>query len=106
MEQVPGPHFTFIDTRYHFNPNAIISRVANLVRIFEKVGLSRERIVVSVPSTEAGVHATRALSRVHDIRVNLTFVCDLTHAVICAEAGAAYITFNLDTVSLVSFQVI
>jgi transaldolase len=104
LDRISGPHFTFIDPRYHANTNAMIKRARSLVALFEKSGIDRSRVVISIPSTESGVQATRVLSVTDHFNVNLTLISDLSHATICAEAGAAYLTFNFVAVSATHFQ--
>lgn len=70
------------------------------MQCFQKNGVAKDKIVVSVPATKNGVHATRFLSKEDGILVNLTMVAGMLHAAVCAEAGAAWVTFNLDGVSL------
>jgi transaldolase len=99
LDRISGPHFTFIDPRYHNNSKEIVKRARTLVALFEKEGIDRSKIVITISSTEAGVWATRILSTIDGIQVNLILVSDFVHATICAEAGAAYLTFNLSSVS-------
>lgn len=99
LDKVPGPHFVFIDPRWHISATNLVKHTRNLVRLFKKNNIHRSRIVFNIPSSEAGINATRTLSEVDRLNINLTLVCGLTHASICAEAGAAYITFNLNLVS-------
>lgn len=66
---------------------------------FQENGVTKDRIVVSIPANEQGVHATRLLAE-DGILVNLTMVAGMSHAAVCTEAGATWITFHLDRVSL------
>lgn len=56
-----------------------------------------------IPATEAGVEAAKMLERKHFIRTNLLYVSGLTHAAICAEAGASFVMYSYAAVST-SFQ--
>jgi transaldolase len=71
-----------------------------LVQRFQENGVTKDKIVVSIPATEEGVHATRSLAKEDGILVNLAMVAGMSHAAVCAEAGAAWITFHLDRVSV------
>ena len=103
LDLTPGPYFAFVDPRYHLNSKQLIQRTRDLVGHFENNGIDRNRIVISIPSTEAGVRATWTLWNTDKINVNLTLVGGLAHATICAEAGAAYLSFDLASVSHTCF---
>jgi len=70
------------------------------VQRFQENGIAKEKVVVSIPATEEGVHATRLLAKEDGILVNLTIVAGMSHAAVCAEAGATWITFHIDRVRL------
>jgi transaldolase len=61
--------------------------------VMEGRELSRihENIVVKVPTTPAGLKATRRLSA-EDVRVNMTLCFSANQAILCAKAGAAYVS--------------
>ena len=80
----------------------IIQRARRLVQRFQENGIAKDRIVVSIPATEEGVHATRLLAKEDGLLVNLAMVSGMSHAAVCAEAGAAWITFHLERVSLLA----
>ena len=69
-----------------------------MVRHFEENGVAKHNLIVSIPATEQGVHATRLLAKEDGILVNSAMVAGMSHAAVCAEAGAAWITFHLDRV--------
>ena len=50
-----------------------------------------KNIVVKVPLTEAGVQATRALSK-EGIKVNVTLIFSAVQALLAAKAGATYVS--------------
>lgn len=80
----------------------IVRRTRKLVQRFQENGVTKDKIVVSIPATEEGVHATRLLAEEDGILVNLAMIAGMSHAAVCAEAGAAWITFHLDRVSLLA----
>ncbi|KAI0332207.1 aldolase [Cubamyces sp. BRFM 1775] len=92
LERVEGPHYTFIDPRYHEDTPSMVRQAVRLVRLFVEKGIGRDRIVVTIPATEAGVQAARTLERKHHIQTNLSLVSGLAHAAACAEAEASCIT--------------
>ena len=99
IEQNPGQHFTFISVKQDATSNLIVRKARSLVQLFQENGVAKDKLVVSIPATEQGVHATRLLVKEDGMLVNLTMVAGMSHAAMCAEAGAAWVTFNLDGVS-------
>ena len=73
---------------------------------FQENGVTKDKVVVSIPATEEAVCATRLLAKEDKMLVNLTAVAGMSHAAVCAEAGAAWITFDLDRVSLPACRVV
>ncbi|KAI8989071.1 aldolase [Trametes punicea] len=92
LDSVNGPHYTFVDPRLHDNSRAMVKYAMRLTKLFAKKGYSRDRIVVTIPATEAGVQAAKTLERKHSVQTNLTLVSGLVHAAVCAEAEATCIT--------------
>jgi len=86
--------------------NTIVRKARKLVQRFQANGIAKDRIIVSIPATEEGVHAVRLLSKEDGILVNLAMVTGMSHAAVCAEAGAAWITFHLDRVSLPTGRIV
>lgn len=100
IDRNTGHHFTFINVVPEETSDVIVRRSRQLVHWFRKKGITKDKVVVSIPATEQGVHATRLLAKEDGILVNLAMVAGMPHAAVCAEAGAAWITFHLDKVSL------
>ena len=82
--------------------DTIVRRARRLVQRFQDNGIAKDKVVVSIPATEEGVHATRLLVKEDGILVNLAMVAGMSHAAVCAEAGATWITFHLDRVSFLN----
>ncbi|KAI0672238.1 aldolase [Trametes maxima] len=92
LDRVDGPHYTFVDPRLHDDPRAMVKHALRLLRLFAEKGYGRERIVVTIPATEAGVQAAKTLESKHHVQTNLSLVSGLAHAAACAEAGATCLT--------------
>ncbi|KAI0697638.1 hypothetical protein C8T65DRAFT_20736 [Cerioporus squamosus] len=99
MEDVAGPHFTFVDPRNHDDARAMVRQALRLMRLFAKHGYRRDRIIISIPATEAGVEAAKKLERAYFVRTNLLYVSGLTHAAIGAEAGASFVMYSYAAIS-------
>ncbi|KAI0752850.1 hypothetical protein C8Q80DRAFT_1267329 [Daedaleopsis nitida] len=98
MDDVAGPHFTFVDPRSHDDTREMVGQALRLMRLFARQGYRRDRIVISIPATEAGVQAAMVLEQRYGVRTNLLFVSGPTHAAICAEAGASFVMFSYTAV--------
>ncbi|KAF8624691.1 hypothetical protein AX17_007022 [Amanita inopinata Kibby_2008] len=92
-DSVVGPHFTFVDPRNHGDAAAMIADAERLVALFEQDGLSRERVVVSIPATKEGILAAAELSKSSNIKINLCVVTGgIPHAAACVEAASTTLT--------------
>jgi transaldolase len=54
--------------------------------LYEKKGVSRERVLIKIASTWEGTRAAEILEK-DGIRCNLTLLCRFAQGVACAEAG-------------------
>ncbi|OCH90480.1 aldolase [Obba rivulosa] len=93
IECVPGLHFTSIDFGLRNDRHKIVSQAVRLIRRFEEKNGDRGQIIVTIPALEEGVAAASVLENKYSIKTNLTLVSSVTHAAICAEAGASFVTF-------------
>ena len=48
LERVDGPHYTFINPKFHDDMSWMVRQAVRLVRLFVEKGISRDRIVVTV----------------------------------------------------------
>lgn len=60
--------------------------------MYEKLGVSRDRILIKLASTWEGIEAARILESEHNIHCNLTLLFSFAQAVACAEAGVTLIS--------------
>ncbi|KAI9507114.1 hypothetical protein F5148DRAFT_159889 [Russula earlei] len=95
MNFVDGPHCTAVDPRDNDDPRTIRKKARSLVARFEKLGRSRDMLMVAIPATESGIEATASLQREDGINVNLTSVSGVVHATACAQAGAVAVTLPI-----------
>ncbi|KAF9001194.1 hypothetical protein BDQ17DRAFT_1492247 [Cyathus striatus] len=91
-QRVQGPHFACIDPRVHGNKTEIIAHARHLFQVLLERGCPWDDIIISIPATEAGIHAAAHLREVDDVNVNLYLVSNLIHAAACIEAGVASIS--------------
>lgn len=48
MDSIPGKHFTFVDPNIHDHTDRMVNQALRLIRGFERKGVSRERVIISV----------------------------------------------------------
>ncbi len=75
--------------------------VEDILREAHEIASWAPNIVVKIPMTQAGITATRHLSR-EGIRVNMTLVFSPTQALLAAKAGATYISVFVGRVDDIS----
>lgn len=91
LEIVPGRVSTEVDARLSFDVEASVRKARDLIGLYEKSGIDRERILIKLASTWEGVEAARQLQS-EGIRCNMTLMFCLAQAIACAEAGAQLIS--------------
>src|SRR6187455_2491297 len=91
LKIVPGRVSTEVDARLSFDTEATIAKARELIGLYEKAGISRERILIKVGSTWEGIRAAGELER-EGIHCNLTLLFSFAQAVACAEAGVTLIS--------------
>ena len=91
LKIVPGRVSTEVDARLSFDRDATIAKARQLIGLYEKDGIARERILIKVGSTWEGIRAAGDLER-EGIHCNLTLLFSFAQAVACAEAGVTLIS--------------
>lgn len=91
LKIVPGRVSTEVDARLSFDVAGSIAKARHLISLYEKRGISRERILIKLASTWEGIKAAEQLEK-EGIRCNLTLLFSFPQAVACAEAGVQLIS--------------
>ena len=91
LKVIPGRVSTEVDARLSFDTAATIARAQRLVRLYERAGIARERVLIKVAATWEGIQAAKALEH-EGIHCNLTLLFSLPQAVACADAGVTLIS--------------
>jgi transaldolase len=91
LKVIPGRVSTEVDARLSFDTEATIAKARHFIELYEKEGVSRERILIKVSSTWEGIRAAEKLER-EGIHCNLTLLFSFAQAVACAEAGVTLIS--------------
>jgi transaldolase len=80
LKIVPGRVSTETDARLSFDKDGTIAKARQLIAIYEKAGISRDRVLIKIASTWEGIHC------------NLTLLFSLAQAIACAEGGIQLIS--------------
>ncbi|OZB59571.1 MAG: transaldolase [Lysobacterales bacterium 13-68-4] len=91
LDLVPGRVSTEVDARLSFDTEATIAKAERLIGLYEDAGVKRDRILIKIASTWAGIRAAEQLER-RGIQCNLTLLFSFEQAVACAEAGVFLIS--------------
>src|SRR5439155_8962422 len=88
---VPGRVSTETDARLSFDTAGTINKAQELIALYEKAGISRDRVLIKIASTWEGIRAAEVLEK-EGIHCNLTLLFSLAQAVACAEGGITLIS--------------
>lgn len=91
LKIVPGRVSTEVDARLSFDTEATISKAHELIELYEKAGISRERVLIKIASTWEGINAAQKLEK-EGIHCNLTLLFSIAQAISCAEAKVTLIS--------------
>ena len=91
LKIVPGRVSTEVDARLSFDTEGTLKKARYLIGLYEKAGISRERVLIKIASTWEGIRAAEILQK-EGINCNLTLLFSLAQAVACAEGGIRLIS--------------
>src|SRR5437762_3016740 len=91
LKHVAGRVSTEVDARLSFDGQASMARAKRLIGLYEKHGVSRERVLIKLASTWEGIRAAEKLER-EGIHCNMTLLFSFAQAVACADAGVTLIS--------------
>jgi len=91
LKYVPGRVSTEIDAALSFDTEATVAKGRELIALYEKNGVARERVLIKIASTWEGIRAAEILEQ-EGIHCNLTLLFSLCQAIACAEAGVKLIS--------------
>ncbi len=91
LKIVPGRVSTETDARLSFDTQGTIEKAHTLIGLYEKDGISRDRILIKIASTWEGIRAAEVLEK-EGIHCNLTLLFSLTQAIACADARVQLIS--------------
>jgi transaldolase len=88
---VPGRVSTEVDARLSFDTQASIERARQIIGMYQRAGIDRERVLIKLASTWEGIEAARVL-QAEGIRCNMTLLFSLSQAIACAQAKVQLIS--------------
>ncbi|WGK68724.1 transaldolase [Candidatus Haliotispira prima] len=91
LKIVPGYVSTEVDASLSFDRDASIDTARQIISWYEELGYTRDRILIKMASTWAGIQAAAVLEK-EGIRCNLTLLFSFAQAIACAEAGVTLIS--------------
>jgi transaldolase len=91
LEIVPGRVSTEVDARLSYDQKGSEAKARELIAMYEKAGLKRDRILIKLAATWEGIKAAENLEK-DGIHCNLTLIFGFHQAVACAEAGVKLIS--------------
>ncbi|KAF8339112.1 uncharacterized protein EI90DRAFT_2908569 [Cantharellus anzutake] len=92
LKIIPGRVSTEVDARLSFDKEATKKKALELIKLYDSIGIPKERILIKIASTWEGIQAARELERDHQIHCNLTLLFGFAQAVAAAEAGVTLIS--------------
>jgi transaldolase len=91
LKHVKGRVSTEVDARLSFDTEKSLRKARGLIGLYEKLGVSRERILIKLASTWEGIRAAEQLEK-EGIHCNMTLLFSFAQAVACADAGVTLIS--------------
>lgn len=91
LKIVPGRVSTEVDATFSFDTEGTVAKARELIELYAKAGVPRERVLIKVGTTWEGVRAAERLEK-EGIHVNMTLLFSFAQAVACAEAGVTLIS--------------
>ncbi|MCU1737837.1 MULTISPECIES: transaldolase [Pseudomonas] len=91
LKVIPGRISTEVDARLSFDETALLGKAHQLVELYDKVGVGRDRVLIKLASTWEGIRAAEKLEK-EGIQTNLTLLFSFAQAAACADAGVFLIS--------------
>jgi len=91
LEIVPGRVSTEVDARLSYDIDKSIAEARAIIALYDKAGVSRDRILVKLASTWEGIRAAEILEK-EGIHCNMTLLFGIHQAIAAAEAHATLIS--------------
>jgi len=91
LKTVPGRVSTEVDARLSFDVDGSIEKARHFISLYQKAGISKDRILIKLASTWEGIKAAAVLEK-EGIHCNMTLMFSLAQAIGCAQSNATLIS--------------
>jgi transaldolase len=91
LKIVPGRVSSEVDARLSFDREGTLAKAREIIALYEKAGIPRDRVLIKIASTWEGIKAAETLEK-EGIHCNLTLLFSFAQAVACAESGIQLIS--------------
>ena len=91
LKLIPGRVSTEVDASHSFDTEATLAKARELIALYAKAGIGKDRVLIKVASTWEGIKAAERLEK-EGIHCNLTLLFSFAQAVACAEAKVTLIS--------------
>lgn len=91
LKIVPRRVSTEVDARLSFDIEGSIEKGRKLIKLYEKAGIPKERILIKLASTWEGIKAAEVLQK-EGIHCNMTLMFSMPQAIAAAEVNATLIS--------------
>ena len=92
LKIIPGRVSTEIDARFSFDRQTQIDKARHIIELYEKRGISKDRILIKLSSTWEGIQAAKELEEKYGIHCNMTLIFSFAQALACADAQVTLIS--------------
>jgi len=91
LDIIPGRVSTEVDARLSYDIDKSLAEARAIIALYDKAGISRDRVLVKLASTWEGIRAAEILEK-EGIHCNMTLLFGIHQAVAAAEAHATLIS--------------
>jgi len=91
LKFIDGRISTEVDARLSFDTQAMLNKARHLIELYDKAGVSKDRVLIKLASTWEGIRAAEQLEK-EGIQCNLTLLFSFAQAAACADAGVFLIS--------------
>ena len=91
LKIIPGRVSTEVDARFSFDVNKTVEIARRVIKLYDAMGVSKERVLIKIASTWEGIKACEILEQ-EGIHCNMTLIFDFNQAIACADAKATLIS--------------
>ncbi|CAF0734877.1 unnamed protein product [Rotaria sp. Silwood1] len=92
LKIIPGRVSTEVDARLSFNIEGQINKARHFIDLYEKRGISKDRVLIKLSSTWEGIQAAKELEEKYGIHCNMTLIFSFAQALACADAHVTLIS--------------